>query len=222
MMKYYTINPSDDLKVIGHYPQTELRTDEGDNVRVDGYLAMRPDTFPDFVPNLKLELHSEAKPTNFLPNNPTGFGWIVDSKLKNILEKHKLPKHHFYKIKVFHNQKSLNYYWLHYIIDDFYEFIDKDNSYGEAFEMKSPLETTVQSTFPILSWDQVQEEKKKHKFNRTRIGKIVMKKDFPKYDLYQTRCISYISIISESLKNAMEKEHITGIETKIFDKFEVP
>ena len=53
-MNYYTINTSDDLKVIGHYPQTKLRIDKGDNVRVDGYLAMRANNFPDFAPNYKL------------------------------------------------------------------------------------------------------------------------------------------------------------------------
>ena len=193
-MKYYTINPSDDLKVIGHYPQTELRTDKGDNVRINGYLAMRPDIFPDFVPNFKLNLHPKATPTNFLPTSPASFGWIVDVKLKSILENHTLPKHHFYKIKVFYNEQILDYYWLHYIVDDFYKFVDKDNSYGEVIEIKTPFETTVKSTFPISSWEQVLNEKKKHKFNRTRIGRIVMQNKFPEYDLYQTRSINYISI----------------------------
>ena len=212
---------SDDLKIIGHYPQTKLRTDEGDDVRIDGYLAMKSNEFPDFVPNYKLDLHSKAKPTNFLPKSPASFGWIVDSKLKTILENHKLPKLHFYKIKVYHKDTILDYYWLHYIIDDFFKFIDKDNSYGEVFEFKAPLETVVEKKFPIYSWDQVLKEEKKYKFNRTRIGKIVMKKDFPKYDVYETRSINFISIISESLKQVLEKENITGMEIKPFDKFTV-
>jgi len=218
-MKYFSVSISDDLKVIGHYPQAKLRTDEGDNVRVDGYLAMRPDKFPDFVPNYKLELHPRAKPTNFLPKSPASFGWIVDSKLKSILENHKLPKHHFYPIKVYHKNTVLDYYWLHYIVDDFYEFIDTNNSYGEVFEFKTPIEIVVKETFPIFSWDQIIKEEKKHEFNSTRIGKIVMKKDFPKYDLYETRSINYFTIISEPLKQVFEKESITGMEIKPFDKF---
>ena len=56
---------------------------------------MRRDEFPDFVPDYKLELYPKAKVTNFLQNNPANFGWIVDEKLKNVLEKHKLPRHQF-------------------------------------------------------------------------------------------------------------------------------
>ena len=218
-MKYFSVSISDNLEMIGHYPQTKIKTEQGDDVRVDGYLAMRYDKFPDFVPNYKLELHPKAIPTNFLPNSPASFGWVVDSKLKIILESHELPKHHFYPIKVYHKNQILDYYWLHYIIDDFFEFIDKKKSYGEVFEFTSPFETIVEQTFPILSWDQVLKVKKSNKYNRTRIGKIIMKKNFPKYDVYETRCISYSQIISQKLKEVFEKEGITGMEIKPFDKF---
>ncbi len=226
-MKYFSVSISDDLKIIGNYPQTKLRTDSGDNVRIDGYLAMEANKFPDFMPNFKLELHEKAIPTNFLPISPASFGWIVDDKLKSIIEKHKLPRHHFYKIKVYHKNEILIYYWFHYIIDDFYEFIDKSKSYGEVYEFKNTtkapikkIETVVKETFPIHSWDQVLKEKKKHGYNTTRIGKIVMKDDFPKYDIYETRCINYITIISENLRNDSIKEGMTGFETKLYNKFQ--
>ena len=48
-----------------------------------------------------------------------------------------------------------------------------------------------------------------------------MKKDFPKYDLYETRSINYITIISEPLKQVFEKENIKGMEIKPFEKFQL-
>ncbi|MCK0158804.1 hypothetical protein MWU65_16555 [Cellulophaga sp. F20128] len=46
-----------------------------------------------------------------------------------------------------------------------------------------------------------------------------MKKDFPKYDVYEIRCINFVPIISQPLKEIFEKEGITGMEFKAFDKF---
>lgn len=217
---FYSIGRSDDLKEIGYYPQADLGP--GYNPRQNGHFMVKHYEFPDFIPNLELDLHPKANATNYL-DSTAGLtsGFIVDAKFKEILSSFKLPRHHFYQIKVFHNEKVLDYYWLHYIVDDFYEFIDKENSYCEVFEIKTPFEMVVQSTFPIISRDQVLNEKKKHKFNRTRIGRIVMKNNFPKYDLYQTQSINYISLISENLKRIFEEEHITGMEIKPFDKFEI-
>lgn len=220
-MNYYIINPSDDLKVIGHYPQTKLRVDEGDNVRVDGYLAVRAYEFPDFTPKYKLILHPRAKPTNFLPKSPASFGLVVDKKLKFILENHKLPKHHFYKIKVYHKDIELEYYWLHFIVNDFWKFIDHNTSYAEYFKYDNPLKVKVLDKIPIINNNQIMEETKKYDYGSLRIGKVVMKNDFPQYDLYETQCINYITIISETLKHSLEKEGITGMEIKPFDKFEL-
>lgn len=219
-MNFYTINTSDDLNIIGHYPQTKLKVDKEDNVRVDGYLAMKANKFPDFVPKYELELHSKAIPTNFLPKNPASFGWIIDNKFKTILEKYKLPKHHFYKVKVYHKDKILDYYWLHYIIDDFWDFIDKDNSYVEVFKFETPIEIKVIEKIPIISHSQITEEEKKHDYGSLRIGNIKMNKEFPKYDLYQTKCINYNTLISESLRDRLIEEGLTGFETKLYVNFE--
>lgn len=219
-MDYYTINTSDDLKIIGHYPQTALRTDIGDNVRVDGYLAMKANVFPDFVPDFKLELHHKAKITNFLPKDPASFGWIIDDKFKMILENYHLPKHNYYNVKVYQNNKILDYYWLHYIVEDFWEFIDRDKSYGEVFKLETPFDIKVIKKIPIISHNQIIEEENRNGYGNIRIGNIKMNKYFPKYDLYQTRCINYNTIISENLRNDLIKEGMTGFETKLYDKFE--
>ncbi|RAJ18685.1 hypothetical protein LX77_03720 [Gelidibacter algens] len=48
-----------------------------------------------------------------------------------------------------------------------------------------------------------------------------MKPNFPKYDLYKIECLSGNTIISESLRNLLVKEDITGMQIIPFDKFEI-
>ncbi|SFW52793.1 hypothetical protein SAMN02927921_02156 [Sinomicrobium oceani] len=216
--EYYSIRRSDDLQETGHYPQAHLR--KGYNPRKNGHFMVKHYEFPDFAPNLELEMHPKTIPTNYL-NNTAGLinGFIVDSKFKLMMSSFKLPRHHFYPIKAYKGSKLFDYYWLHYIVDDFWEFIDTANSYGEVFEFKTPFETVVTETFAISSKNQVLEEKRKYKLGRTRIGKIIMKKEFPQYDLYKIDCLSYTTILSEKLKNAIVKAGITGMEIKPFNKF---
>ena len=65
-MKYYRINSDyDNLEVIGHYPQTSLK--KGYNPSLpDSHWAVEPHSFPNFIPNLELELHKDANATDYL------------------------------------------------------------------------------------------------------------------------------------------------------------
>lgn len=218
-MKYYQITRIDDIKATGHYPQTTLR--KGYNPRKNGHFQVKSNEFPDFAPNLELDIHSKAIPTDYLDFS-SSFGMIVISqRMKVILENHDIPKHHFYPIKVYHNNILLNYYWLHFIIYDFWRFLDSQSSYAEHKVFVDPLTTKVIRKIPITSSDQIIKEKSKIMVpNILAIGHIKMKKGYPKYDLYQIGCLSYNTLISESLRNTLIKESITGFETKLFDKFE--
>ena len=51
---YYNIGRSDDLEVIGHYPQTSLKKGYNPSLS-DSHWAVKPDSFPNFIPNLELE-----------------------------------------------------------------------------------------------------------------------------------------------------------------------
>lgn len=217
---FYTITHTNDVKVIGHYPQVAFK--EGYNPTLpNSHRKVKSNEFPNFIPNLELRLHDKALEVDFLKRTGPHFGLLVSQKMKDILKTFKLPRHHFYQIHVHHKDKKLNYYWFHYIVDDFWDFIDKDKSYGEVFELEPSLGVVVDRTFPLMSRGQVISETKKYKLGRTRLGKVVMKKSFMKYDLYKTDCLGNHTVISESLKQALEKEGITGIEIKPFDKFEV-
>ncbi|MCL8009451.1 hypothetical protein M8845_18670 [Gelidibacter japonicus] len=217
-MKYYTVEMSDNLSVIGHYPQGEYK--KGYNPKENGSFNVQINEFPDFVPKLELELHKKAKPTDCLSFLGLPFGMIISEKMKETLKKHNTPKSHFYPTKIYHKNQVLNYYWFHYVIDDFWEFIDKNNSYGVVLNINSSF--TLKRKIPVISKEENKKEILNHEANTIkRIGKITMKKEFPKYDFYITNFIESRKIISESLKNTIEKKGLTGMEIKLFDKFSI-
>uniref|UniRef100_UPI000555B3CD hypothetical protein n=1 Tax=Aquimarina pacifica TaxID=1296415 RepID=UPI000555B3CD len=126
---YYTISRSHNLKEIGYYPQTSIA--KGYNpVLYDGHRNVKVNEFPDFIPNYELDLHSKAKPTSFIHHSVANFGWVINGRLKDIMESYNLLDHHFYKMKLHHNGITLNYFWFHYIVRDFWKYLDKEKSYG--------------------------------------------------------------------------------------------
>ncbi|WP_299246095.1 DUF1629 domain-containing protein [uncultured Aquimarina sp.] len=216
---YYLIGRSDDLKIIGHDPQTTLK--KGYNPRINGLYQVKHYEFPNFLPELKLELHKDAIPTDYL-YSMVGFGMMtVSEKMKEVLQNHLLPKHHFYPIEVFHKKKTLKYFWLHFIVDDFWNLLDKENSFGEIIDSKT---WAVKRKVSIESKEQIRKIMYPEEFlvnELLTVGQVTMRKELPKYDLYQMGCINYTSLISEKLKNALLENGITGFEIKPYDKFKV-
>ncbi|SFW52783.1 hypothetical protein SAMN02927921_02155 [Sinomicrobium oceani] len=214
-MNYYIYGWSDDLNVIGHYPQTKLR--EGYNPRNNGHFKVKPNVFPDFIPNLELDMHKKAKKTDFLGFSISN-GIIVNKKCVQILEKHTLPHHHIYPIKVYQNGALLNYFWIHYIVNDFWDWLDIELSEAvifddkKIFEAVAPLDLNIPpDEFRNLEYFELPYHQ------HLRWDKIVFKKGFP-YDLYQTRDVQILEIMSERLKETLEKENLTGFTTTLFNK----
>ncbi|TSE03825.1 imm11 family protein [Aquimarina algiphila] len=221
-MKYYLIGRSDDLKTIGHDPQTTLK--KGYNPRINGLYQVKHYEFPNFLPELKLELHKDAIPTDYL-YSMVGFGMMtVSEKMKEVLQNHLLPKHHFYPIEVFHKKKTLKYFWLHFIVDDFWSLLDKEKSFGEIKEMTDPVTWAVKRKVSIESKEQIRKIQFPEEYVKNEIltiGQITMKEEFPKYDLYQIGCINHTSIISEKLKNALLEKGLTGFSLQPANKFKI-
>ncbi|SFW52757.1 hypothetical protein SAMN02927921_02153 [Sinomicrobium oceani] len=214
-MRYYYIGLSNDLKVIGYYPQTDFH--KGYNPTDNGSYCVKPDTFPDFVPNYELELHKKAFATGFLQRVGASFGIVVDEKVKNILKEHCLPPHAFYPTTVFHNDEVLQYYWFHYIPNDFWELIDNRNSFAYVYQIKKATVTKIKE-IPIISKEQILNEKKKYTgLTPITLGRLKMSAEFCKYDFYLTGAFNH-TMISERLKKALEENNVSGYEAKLFDK----
>ncbi len=215
---YFLISPEHNLKQIGYYPQTRIR--KGYNPNLDGHWTVPHNDFPDFEPNLELELNSKGKRTDYMDFNDLRNGFLVSKKLKDILLKYELPKHKFYPVKIYHEEELLTYYWFYYIIDDFWESLDNDNSYAEIINADNIGE--IEGKVPIISKEQVFKEEDNFTFPyRLRTGKITLKKGTPKYDFYQIKCLGLQKIFSKALINNLKEENITGFEFRQVDFFEI-
>ncbi|CAA0245013.1 conserved hypothetical protein [Tenacibaculum maritimum] len=221
-MKYYKIDwDHDNLDVIGNYPQIEFKSDY--NIKKNnGIREVKPNKFPDFIPDIELKFHKNAKTTNLIERSSVSFGMYIDNTFKNILEKFKLPKHKYYEIKVYQKDKIYNYYWFHYIIDDFWEWIDKEKSKAIIIDNKKNFQAVAEVDLNLT------EDEMKNLFyyelpyyQNPKWEKIVFKNDFPKYDLYETQSVERTTIISDVLLKSLQKANITGYMVKPYTIIEV-
>ena len=210
-MKYFEIDwDYDNLDVIGHYPQVTRKKEYNPSLP-DSHWNVKPHSFPDFIPNLELELHDKAYPTDFLEKY-VDFGMLVNTKFKNILKQFKLPSHAFYPIKVYHKGALLEYFWFHYIID-IWEYVDLKKS---TAQIGKKFKKEIEKVIPIPNLDNIREyEKSLPRQQELRINEIFFKKEYPCYDVITIFEIGYFeNVISERLLNALLDAGMTGFTSK--------
>lgn len=205
-MRYYTLGVSVDLDVIGVYPQIEKESSY-DLANPHSYWNVTWDKIPDFRPVYKIKLKSRAKSTSLLSSLSGFCGLTVNEELKSFLEGFNLPEHNFYPIQVYRQDKDLNYYWFHFV-NSFLDYVDFDNTLFELFR-KSKFE--VLEEFTISSVEELHKKEDELNFEKgIRLKKIVLKDNFPNYDIIRLSNISPIFLVSENLKIELEKSSLTG------------
>jgi len=215
---YYRIIENVELEVIGYYPQLQYKP--GYNPRAPyGHWNVKGNVFPDFSPELELVIHENAMPTNILNRmSICSFGLFIDRKFRNIIEQHKLPPHHYYPIKVYHKEQLLEYFWLHWIVNDFWDIIDYENTLVKRYSIINPPNFTIE---PIISKSNLEAF-----LNKKEIGfdfcyeKLVFRPGFD-YDVYQTQAVDWRSLISGKLKDALEEQGMTGFEAHLYKPLNV-
>lgn len=216
-MEYFKIDwDYDNLDIIGSNPQIIFSNGYNPNLK-NSIWNVKMREFPNFSPNIEFELCKKAKPTNFLQRVGTHFGMFVDTDFKKIITNFNLPPHVFYPIKVYHKGKILEYYWLHYIINDFWEFIDKEKSKAVITDC---LQNDKHVTEIDLSFneDEILEISNNLTWNQQmNWKKIIFKQNFPKYDIYQTDTVEFVPVISETLKNTLQELNMDGFMVKPYD-----
>ncbi|MGG8498138.1 imm11 family protein [Tenacibaculum sp. TC6] len=214
-MKYYKIDfDFDTTKVIGHYPQTDIKKGYNPGLS-DSHRQVKPYEFPNFIPNLELELHKEAKATDYIQKF-VSFGMVINARFKSILQQFKLPPHAFYPIKVYHKGDLLEYFWFHYIIDDFWQNINMEKSTVQVYKK---FEFKIDKIISIPKLEDIDNLKKSlTRQEDLRFNKIYFKSSFPKYDVYETQELEFIPVISEPLLEALQEAGMTGFRVKPFDK----
>lgn len=158
-MDFFAINTTSNLDIIGYYPQLTFR--KGYNPSSpNGYYNVKKDKFPDFSPEYELELDPRAHLVNILPPHPGSNGLLVDEMVRGILKRHCLPPHAFYPMELYHKRNVHRYYWFHYIPDDFWNLLDKENSYVEKVLFQKGIPKLLEK-IPILSKEQISMEEGK-------------------------------------------------------------
>ncbi|GGF26701.1 hypothetical protein [Hymenobacter cavernae] len=182
------------------------------------------DHFPQTEPNFS-RLLITGSPTDVITDGGAigGSGLIVSDRLKNLLASFRLGRHRFYPLDTFEYESEkkplINYSWLQIISEDFYKWIDYDNSDFFLFDdfeeeiinhvnIKTPgglleaIDSTLETDNSIIY--------KKLIFNNHYTSNPL--------DLFYTNGISdnifTYPIISERLKDALQRNSITGLELK--------
>lgn len=216
-MKYYSIGQSNEIEVIGHYPQTERTSQSG--FHVDAFNSERnvkPNEFPEFEPNYGIDIHPNAIETDLLDKTVClEFGMVVNEKLKLVLEEYNLPPHRFYSIETFNS--SNQYFWFHYITD-FDKYIDFENTIIERFNIFD-LEVIEELKFENFADLTSQKKRSVLEIGKPlRYNTISLIKGFPDYDLFEVNGAQNFTLISQRLKDRLESEKITGFEYLEFNK----
>lgn len=209
-MKYYTFFNTDELNVIGEYPQIE-KSEKYNLSSPYSYWNVFWNKFPEFEPIYSVKIRNNAVATNLLHSLPGFKGLTIDDELKDLLCKFKLPPHRFYPVEVVHHNKQLKYYWFHFI-DSFINYVDFEKTTFELFQ-KWPF--TILKEFNVSSVDQLHKLEGELNFEKDiQIKKLVLLDTFPKYDILSLGNITPLILISEELKKTLEESKLQGFGFK--------
>lgn len=211
-MKYYNIGNTNEIEVIGFYPQTE-RTK---GYHVDSVNNILSNSFPDYTPQYGLTLSPKSIATDIIDRGILDFGMVISQKFKSVLEKFKLPPHRFYPIDVLGSDKK--YFWFHYITN-IEKFINYKKTELEIYNSLPPFE--VKEHFFSESYEHLLSISREIVITRGRSIRykfIQFTTNFPNYDLFEITGAQYFTLISEQLKDEIINEGITGLEIVEYDR----
>ena len=137
------------------------------------------------------------------------FGLFIDRKFRDIIEQHKLPPHHYYPIKVYHKEQLLEYFWLHWIVIDFWDIIDYENTLVKRYSYINPANFTIE---PIISKQNLDAFLKKKEIGFDFCFEKLVFRSSLNYDIYETMGAESKYLISGNLKDALEEQGMTGFE----------
>ena len=193
-MKYFIVEDSLDEKVVGKdFPQA-YKFIKGYNPDAPNMLFSiykYRESFPDYIPDLDgIMLSGSAKLTNIVSNGFSPFFFIIDERVKQLLEQYKLCPHRFYPLGLYKRKVKYNYFLL-YIVSNYIDYVDCAKT--------SFIEYNIASG-------------KKKGYTQTIWGnRIVMNDQFDsELDFFTITRIDGRQYISERLKNAIEANGLTG------------
>lgn len=215
-MIYYNIGRTNELDVIGQYPQTKEVTSSKYHIdNIDSAAKVNSNYLPDFKPKYGLELLPKSIATDVIDKGSLEFGFVVSEKLKRLLSDFNLPSHKFHSIDVYN--VNTQYYWFQFLTN-FESFFDVKNSEIEIFDIFK------QEVIEVVTFNSLQEIIESNRKLVLQIGKtmryksIRLKRGFPQFDLFEVKGAKNFTLISETLKREFESQNITGLEYLKYDK----
>lgn len=203
--QYYTLKPAVGTKETGMaYPAVESYEDydfKGANsvYKLKSHLPAR--TNIDF----RFKLAKKSRPTDFLSQvTIKGAGILISPNLFNFINSYKIIPYQLFDVTIEANDKFLNYKYLHFIWEDWHEYVDWKIS---SFKLFENFEFT---SIEINSYKQYLEEVGKSEVFRVAPDKIVFFSiDF---DLFNHPFIGE-NVLSNRLKEDISKANgFTGLE----------
>jgi len=193
------------------------------------------DKFPDFVPDLDyFQLHKRAKITDVISIGSTYFGFLVNQRVKSLIEKSRLPNYRFYEAKIGYNDNEVydGYFFFHLVSNfldqvdfnktQFYELKVSPKENLENFPEDQVLEIKEQWKGGNVFWVKVRQEvnspkelldKNKQLKMRLLTDKYNFKNDFKiEYDLFYIGRHDIRMYTSENFAKTIKSEKITGID----------
>ena len=230
-MNYYKFSFSSDPKKVGRrIPQiSEIIDKQGGQYNTELPNSInRINPWNEVVANLNAPnfvLHGHAKRTDILSAFHHSHLMVISKRLKALFEEYKLPKVQVFETKLISGNKLHDYY-LFYLPDNFYQFIDCVRSTFALVRMNARAVPVF--TPQINSLDEFEEWIKEYPYlikqNPKRlkviVDKLVFDSDKIPYDMF--RILGLISgyFVSERLKNAIEEKGYTGMDFIPLDKIE--
>lgn len=217
-MKYYSIESSQNRKILGKIPQVKEFIHHCDVWEdpnfIDRFVFKKIEIQP-ILSNVVL--HSKAKRTDLIDTfGDIGFAhsYLISNKLKEIIEKFNCFGFQFFKTYVIHENEKIKDYWVINKYDFAYNFIDFKKT---IFFKKNSLNRDVIEEINFTSLDDFLLKIVDLKYPITIATSNIFFNENMNLDLFSLRFYEnggHKGIVSERLKNEIEKEGITGIEFK--------
>jgi hypothetical protein len=221
-MQYFSIKTSPEKKIIGtEYPQIQTMDGTVNRKAPNSLYNVNSDAFPNFVPNLNyFLLHKNAKLSDVLSAAMISYGFILNDKVKSILQQHKLPPHEFYPATVNHNGRFYNNYFWFFYISDVLDFIDYDKT---RFFVCDMVDNKIEDCKIIHSADLLRNLKEILPDDRKINSDLVFFKKtlIERYDLFKITFGDYRSYISERLYDNLKNNNITGFNISATEQISV-
>ncbi len=215
-MKYFRLGNANSRKEVGFQFQTNGFIEGYDIDGPNSRTKITYDKFPDFVPDLRFELHPKSKLTDVVDaSNISAMGFLINEKVKNIFSQFKNSGYRFYDASIVdHNGQILPYFWMH-IVSNNYSMIDFERSIFRKSNF--PLKTATTKNDDVIDIANIEDfEEKADALFPDDYYVVPDEIKFNNKEGYDCLYFSKLRIksvyISERLAIMLKKEKITGIE----------